>query len=86
MKIIVGTNELPTPLIASMMYYVTYNPYWHAPDHLVRKTIAPTCLRQGIKYLKSHGYNVIDEWSESANEIDPTTSIGRPRRPARCTF
>ena len=72
MKIIVGTNELPTPLIASVMYYVTYNPYWHAPDHLVRKTIAPTVLRQGMKYLKSHGYHVIDEWSESAKEIDPT--------------
>ena len=73
MKIIVGTNELPTPLIASMMYYITYNPYWHAPDHLVRKTIAPTYLRQGIKYLKSHGYHVIDEWSASANEIDAAT-------------
>jgi murein L,D-transpeptidase YcbB/YkuD len=73
MKIIVGTNALPTPLIASMMYYVTYNPYWHAPDHLVRKTIAPTVLRQGMPYLKSHGYHVIDEWSEAAKEIDPTT-------------
>lgn len=70
MRIIVGTNELPTPLISSMMYYITYNPYWHAPDHLVRKTIAPTYLRQGIKYLKSHGYHVIDEWSTSAKEID----------------
>ncbi len=73
MKVIVGTNELPTPLIASMMYYVTYNPYWHAPDHLVRKTIAPTVLKQGMNYLKSHGYHVIDEWSETANVIDPTT-------------
>jgi murein L,D-transpeptidase YcbB/YkuD len=73
MKIIVGMNELPTPLIASVMYYVTYNPYWHAPDHLVRKTIAPTVLRQGMKYLKSHGYHVIDEWSENAKDIDPTT-------------
>ena len=73
MKIIVGMNELPTPLIASMMYYVTYNPYWHAPDHLVRKTIAPTVLRQGMPYLKSHGYHVIDEWSQDAKEIDPTT-------------
>jgi murein L,D-transpeptidase YcbB/YkuD len=73
MKIIVGTEQLPTPLIASIMYYVTYNPYWHAPDHLVRKTIAPTFLRQGMKYLKSHGYHVIDDWSETPNEIDPTT-------------
>jgi L,D-transpeptidase YcbB len=73
MKVITGTKELPTPLIASMMFYITYNPYWHAPDHLVRKTIAPTVLRQGMSYLKSHGYHVIDEWSETAKVIDPTT-------------
>ena len=73
MKIIVGTNELPTPLIASMMYYVTYNPYWHAPDMLVKKTIAPTVLRQGMKYLSSRGYHVVDAWSENAAVVDPTT-------------
>ena len=70
MKTIVGMNELPTPLIASMIYYVTFNPYWHAPDHLVRKTIAPTVLKQGMKYLKSHGYHVIDEWSVHPKELD----------------
>jgi L,D-transpeptidase YcbB len=70
MKVITGTNELPTPLIASIMYYITYNPYWHAPDHLVRKTIAPNVLKLGMKYFKSHGYEVIDEWSEHANVID----------------
>lgn len=73
MKVIVGTNELPTPMIASMIYYVTYNPYWHAPDHLVRKTIAPTVLKQGMKYLKSHGYHVVEDWSDTAGEVDPTT-------------
>jgi murein L,D-transpeptidase YcbB/YkuD len=73
MKVIVGTNELPTPLIASMMYYVTYNPYWHAPDHLVRKTIAPTYLKQGGAYLKSHGYRVIDQWSENPTVLDASS-------------
>jgi murein L,D-transpeptidase YcbB/YkuD len=71
MKVITGTNELPTPLIASVMYYITYNPYWHAPDHLVRKTIAPNVLRLGLSYFRSHGYDVIDEWSEHASVIDP---------------
>ena len=71
MKVITGTNELPTPLIASIMYYITYNPRWHAPDHLVRKTIAPNVLHLGMTYLKSHGYHVIDEWSENPTEIDP---------------
>jgi murein L,D-transpeptidase YcbB/YkuD len=71
MKIITGTSELPTPLIASVMYYITYNPRWHAPDHLVRKTIAPNVLHLGMKYLKSHGYHVIDDWSENPTEVDP---------------
>jgi murein L,D-transpeptidase YcbB/YkuD len=73
MKVITGTPKLPTPLIASMMYYITYNPYWHAPDSLVKRTIAPTFLRQGMRYFKSHGYHVIDAWSLDANVIDPTT-------------
>ena len=73
MKVITGTSELPTPLIASYMYYITYNPYWHAPDHLVRKTIAPNFLRGGMTYLKSHGYHVIEDWSEHPTIIDPTT-------------
>ena len=49
MKVIVGTNDLPTPLISSVMYYVTFNPYWNAPDHLVRKAIAPKVLAGGLK-------------------------------------
>lgn len=73
MKVITGTSELPTPLIASYMYYITYHPYWHAPDHLVRKTIAPTFLRMGMSYLKTHGYHVIEDWSENPKVIDPTT-------------
>lgn len=71
MKVITGTEELPTPLIASYMYYITYNPYWHAPDHLVRKTIAPNYLRGGMTYFKSHGYHVIEDWSENPTIIDP---------------
>jgi murein L,D-transpeptidase YcbB/YkuD len=73
MKVITGMQQLPTPLIASYMYYITYNPYWHAPDHLVRKTIAPNFLRGGMTYLKSHGYHVIEDWSEHPTVIDPTS-------------
>jgi len=73
MKVITGTKELPTPMIASVMFYITYNPYWHAPDHLVRKTIAPNVIHLGLGYFKSHKYDVIDEWSESPTIIDPTT-------------
>ena len=70
MKVITGTKELPTPLIASYMYYITYNPYWHSPDHLVRKTIAPNVLKLGLGYFKSHGYDVVEDWS-GEKVVDP---------------
>jgi murein L,D-transpeptidase YcbB/YkuD len=72
MKVITGTSELPTPLIASYMYYITYNPYWHSPDHLVRKTIAPNVLKLGLGYFKSHGYDVVEDWG-GEKVVDPKT-------------
>lgn len=73
MKVIVGTNEMATPLIASVMYYVAFNPYWNAPDHLVRKAIAPNVVSQGQKYLKSRGYEVMENWTTDSPTVDPTT-------------
>jgi murein L,D-transpeptidase YcbB/YkuD len=73
MKVIVGMPSLPTPLIASVMNYVTYNPYWNAPDHLVRKTIANNVLHLGLGYFKSHGYHVMVDWSPDSETIDPST-------------
>lgn len=73
MKVIVGMHDLPTPLIASMIHYITYNPYWNVPFHLVRKTIAPNVLKQGLGYLKLHGYEVLADWSENPAVIPPET-------------
>ena len=69
MKTIVGTSEFPTPIIASAIYYVTLNPYWDSPDHLVKRAIAPNVLRQGMGYLKARGYEVMADWSENSAVI-----------------
>ena len=74
MKVIVGTVEQPTPMIASVMHYVTFNPYWNAPDNLVRKAIAPNAVSQGQAYLKSRGYEVMSDWTENATVI-PASEI-----------
>jgi len=65
MKIVVGKTEYPTPMIASVMYYIVYNPYWNAPDHLVRK-IAQNYLTMGDKYLKGRGYQVMKDWTAAS--------------------
>jgi murein L,D-transpeptidase YcbB/YkuD len=74
MKVVVGMKSMPTPLIASIIHYVTFNPYWNVPHHLVRKTIAPNVLKQGVGYLKSRGYEVMADWSEEAAVL-PADSV-----------
>jgi len=63
MKVIVGSEKLPTPMIASVMYYIAYNPYWNAPDHLVKGPIAAKTLAGGKKYFDSMGYKVMADWT-----------------------
>ena len=74
MKVIVGSKKLPTPMIASVMYYITYNPYWNAPDHLVREAIAPKTLAGGRKYFDGMGYQVMADWTANSATI-PFESI-----------
>jgi murein L,D-transpeptidase YcbB/YkuD len=77
MKVVVGDKDklgLPTPLIASIMHYMTFNPYWNVPHHLVQKIVAPGYLKQGgAKYLKARGYEVVSGWTDDATVLDPAT-------------
>lgn len=73
MKVIVGMQDLPTPMISSVIYYATFNPYWNVPEHLVRKTVAPNVLKNGVAYLTTRGYQVMTSWAADATTISPST-------------
>ena len=72
MRVIVGKPDAQTPTIASKIYYATLNPYWNVPADLARKIIAPRVLKDGIGYLKQHGYQVLDGFDEDAQVISPS--------------
>ena len=69
MKVVVGKTDSPTPMIASMIYYATFNPYWNVPDNLIRKNIAPKAGKQGESYLKGQGFEVMSDWTENATVL-----------------
>jgi murein L,D-transpeptidase YcbB/YkuD len=73
MKVVAGKAEYPTPMMASIMYYMVYNPYWNAPDHLARK-IAQNYLSMGASYLNGRGYQVMSDWTTNAS-IVPTADV-----------
>ena len=71
MKVVVGDQKhygLPTPMIASAIWYTTFNPYWHVPDHLAKKA-AVKVLKEGHAYIKRVGYEVVDSWSDNAKVL-----------------
>jgi len=82
MKVVVGMYEdaqtkkptplLHTPMIVSMISYATFNPYWHVPEHLVVKTVAPNVIKSGAAYLKQRGYQVINAYVENPVILNPT--------------
>jgi len=76
MKVIVGDKKnlgLPTPMIASVIWYATLNPYWHVPDHMMKKIIAPRAAKEGDAYLKKQGYEVVSDWN--GTQVLPASSV-----------
>jgi murein L,D-transpeptidase YcbB/YkuD len=73
MKVVVGKDEMPTPMMAGFIRTAIVNPYWQVPDDLVQTNIAPAVLSKGIKYLKSEGYQVLADWDDDSPLLDPRT-------------
>jgi len=71
MKVVVGTNETQTPLLAGYLNYAILNPYWNVPDYLVRDNIARKVLSG--RSLDSMNMQALSDWSANPRVIDPAT-------------
>ncbi|MBN9074064.1 MAG: L,D-transpeptidase family protein [Rhizobiales bacterium] len=66
---IVGKVDRQTPIVNSKINEIIVNPYWNAPESIVRKDIIPL-MRKNPQYLAENHIRII---GPSGNEIDPTT-------------
>ena len=73
MKVIVGSNETKTPMMAAMMRYASLNPYWNVPVDLTQTLIAPKVVSDGLTYLSERDYEVFSDFTDEAKRIDPAT-------------
>ena len=72
MKVIVGKPDAATPLLAGTIHYVTFNPYWHIPQDVARRKVAPIVIKRGVSYLKSARYETVAAFGyEKEEPIDP---------------
>jgi murein L,D-transpeptidase YcbB/YkuD len=73
MKVVVGKSETATPMMAAYIRYASVNPYWNVPPELAQSLIAPRVVAQGVKYLTDREYQVLTDYSEDAQTIDPNS-------------
>lgn len=73
MRVVVGKAETPTPMMAGFLRFAIINPYWNVPPDLVQKTIAANVLDKGPDYLEDGRYQVLADWSEEPDLVDPAT-------------
>jgi murein L,D-transpeptidase YcbB/YkuD len=52
---------------------VTFNPYWHIPQDVARRKVAPVVLKRGVAYLKAARYQTVAAFGQGEEPIDPTT-------------
>lgn len=72
MKVVVGTRETQTPLLAGTLQWAIVNPYWNIPTYLVRKNVAPKVLAG--RSLVSLRMEALSDWSAAARPL-PASSI-----------
>jgi len=73
MRVVVGKPKNPTPMMAAYIRFASLNPYWYVPPDLATERIAPKVLKQGLGYLDELGYQVMSDWSDNAQILDPKT-------------
>ena len=71
MEVVVGKPRYATPMMAGVIRYAVYNPYWNVPVDLVRDDYAKRVLRGGVSTLAAERLEVLSDWSAKARPVDP---------------
>jgi murein L,D-transpeptidase YcbB/YkuD len=72
MKVVVGKAHQQTPMMAATIKFTALNPYWQVPADLAAERVAPNVVKEGLGYLKQHGYVLLSDWGDNARPIDPS--------------
>ena len=73
MRVVVGKPKYPTPMMTAWVRFAALNPYWYVPPDLASERIAPNVIKRGLGYLDELGYQVLNDWVDNPEIIDPKT-------------
>jgi len=71
MRVIVGSPDDKTPMMAVLMKNARVDPYWNVPPEMIASFTAKRVLKDGVSYLKDFHYEVLSDWGPNAVKLDP---------------
>lgn len=78
---VVGKIDRQTPILDSNIHQIIVNPYWNAPESIVRRDIIPL-MRQNPNYLSENGIRILGP----NGEVDPLTINWQTEEAAKLRF
>ena len=79
---VVGKVDRQTPELTSRIHEVIVNPYWNAPESIVRRDIIPL-VRENPNYLEENAIRIL---GPDGQEVDPMTIDWSTDEAARLRF
>jgi L,D-transpeptidase YcbB len=70
MRVVVGKDYRPTPIVTGDMKYLVLNPFWRIPHKLAIEDFLPK-IRANKNFFKKEHIRVFQSWQEGAPEITP---------------
>jgi L,D-transpeptidase YcbB len=71
MRVVVGKAQTPTPMMAGIIRYAIFNPYWNVPVDMAQTSVAPKILAG--RTLASMRMEALSDWTDRARRLDPKT-------------
>lgn len=79
---IVGKIDRQTPILNSKIHEINVNPFWNAPESIVRRDIIPL-MRKNPNYLAENNIRIL---APDGSEVDPMTLDWSTEEAARLRF
>lgn len=70
MKVIVGKVMTATPVFSDTMEYIVFSPTWIVPKSISINEMLPK-IKEDESYLERNNLLLYENWSSTANELDP---------------
>lgn len=74
MKVIIGKEQLRTPVLSETINTVVLAPVWNVPHRIAKRDIIPSA-KANPNYLKEHNFKIYEGWQIPAKEIDMSQGI-----------